>query len=225
MTNPPGDIELILRLVLAALLGAGVGLEREIHGHPAGLRTHLLVSVGSAIFTVLSFRGFEGLGSAPVDPTRIAAQVVSGIGFLGAGAILKDGFTIRGLTTAASLWSVAALGMAAAVGAIWLALAGTTIVLISLWPLHPIADRLEGRRSSTSTIRVVVNDLPSIGRVREALEAGGLEVGGIHSRRQGSGQYDVEVTIRRAAAPQLYAALGTLSGLAGVVVGSVEQAQ
>lgn len=225
MNGLPADVELVLRLVLAAVVGACVGLEREIHGHPAGLRTHLLVSVGSAIFTILSFRGFEGLGSAPVDPTRIAAQVVSGIGFLGAGAILKEGFTIRGLTTAASLWSAAALGMAAAVGAVWLALAGTTIVLISLWPLHPIADRLEGRRSSMTTIRVEVDGLAPIGQVREALEAAGLEIDGLHSRRQGSGRYDVEVIIWRAAAPQLYAALETLGAIAGVVVGSVEQAQ
>ena len=103
------------RLLLAAFLGALVGLERELHDHPAGMRTHLLVSLGSAGFTVLSIAMAQGPGA---DPTRIAAQIVSGIGFLGAGAILKEGATIRGLTTAASLWSVAAVGMAAGAGAV-----------------------------------------------------------------------------------------------------------
>src|SRR5436309_12025699 len=98
------QVDLAVRLLVAAILGAAIGLEREIHEHPAGMRTHLLVALGSAIFTVLSIYGFEGVGRAnvspTVDPTRIAAQVVSGIGFLGAGAILKYGTSIRGLTTA-----------------------------------------------------------------------------------------------------------------------------
>ena len=98
------QLDLAFRLVVAAVLGALVGLEREIHAHPAGMRTHLLVSLGSAMFTVLSIHGFIGVldpgqGAAP-DPTRIAAQIVSGIGFLGAGAIIKYGTSIRGLTTA-----------------------------------------------------------------------------------------------------------------------------
>src|SRR6185503_15922654 len=101
------QVDLSIRLVFAALLGLAIGFEREIHGHPAGLRTHMLVAVGSALFTVLSAYAFGqgGAGQAGIDPTRIAAQIVSGIGFLGAGAILKDGIVIRGLTTAASLWA------------------------------------------------------------------------------------------------------------------------
>ena len=102
-----------VRLLVAAALGALIGLEREIHDHPAGMRTHLLVSVGSAGFTVLSIFAFPAPGA---DPARIAAQIVTGVGFLGAGAILKEGATIRGLTTAASLWAVAAVGMAAGAG-------------------------------------------------------------------------------------------------------------
>src|SRR6185295_15936785 len=109
MIDLPLQLDLSLRIVVAAALGLAVGFEREIHGHPAGLRTHMLVAAGSGLFTVLSAYGFEGVaghvaGTAPIDPTRIAAQIVSGIGFLGAGAILKDGVVIRGLTTAASLW-------------------------------------------------------------------------------------------------------------------------
>src|SRR5919106_2515279 len=108
------DLGYALRLLLAAVLGACVGLEREIHEHPAGMRTHLLVSLGAAGFTVLSIAGFPSVGA---DPARVAAQIVTGIGFLGAGAILKEGATIKGLTTAASLWVVASIGMAAGAGA------------------------------------------------------------------------------------------------------------
>src|SRR5881397_273893 len=108
------DLTIALRLLLAAILGALIGLEREIHDHPAGMRTHLLVSLGSAGFTALSIYAFPAPGA---DPARVAAQIVTGIGFLGAGAILKQGVTIHGLTTAASLWVVAAVGMAAGAGA------------------------------------------------------------------------------------------------------------
>jgi hypothetical protein len=102
-----------MRLLVAAVFGAMIGLAREIHGHQAGVRTHMLVSLGSAIFTVLSIYGFHAVaGSGSVDPSRISAQIVTGIGFLGAGAIIKFGTNIRGLTTAASLWVVAAVGLA-----------------------------------------------------------------------------------------------------------------
>ena len=107
------QLVLMLRLVVALVLGAVVGWERELQRMPAGFRTHALVALGSAIFTVISAYAFTGPGS---DPTRIAAQVVTGIGFLGGGAIIHYGGTVRGLTTAASLWAVAAVGMAAGAG-------------------------------------------------------------------------------------------------------------
>ena len=147
MTDLNLQFELAARLVVAAMLGALIGLEREYHGHPAGMRTHLLVSVGSATFTVLSIEAFRGPGA---DPARIAAQIVTGIGFLGAGAILKDGGGIRGLTTAASLWAVAAVGMAAGAAAWGVAVAATLIVLVSLWPLQAIERRFLKGRESTS---------------------------------------------------------------------------
>ena len=132
------DAGYAFRLLLAAVLGAAVGLEREIHDHPAGMRTHLLVSLGAAGFTVLSIAGFPSAGA---DPARVAAQIVTGIGFLGAGAILKQGVTITGLTTAASLWVVAAIGMAAGAGAWVTALTITVIAVVSLWPLRLITDK------------------------------------------------------------------------------------
>jgi putative Mg2+ transporter-C (MgtC) family protein len=123
------DVELTIRLVVALLLGAGIGLERELQRMPAGFRTHALVSLGSAIFTIVSAYAFTGPGS---DPTRIAAQVVSGVGFLGGGAILHYGGTVRGLTTAASLWAVAAVGMAAGAGLFVVAVVASVLVIVAL---------------------------------------------------------------------------------------------
>ena len=119
------ESDLVLRLLLSAFLGGLIGVEREIHDHPAGIRTHLLVALGSALFTVLSIVGFPSSDDVATDPSRVAAQIVTGIGFLGAGAILKYGPTVRGLTTAASLWIVAAIGMASGAGYYWPAVAGT----------------------------------------------------------------------------------------------------
>jgi putative Mg2+ transporter-C (MgtC) family protein len=139
------QLDLVLRLLLAALLGAAIGFEREVRGHPAGLRTHTLVALGSALFTELSIYGFPSSPGQPVDPTRIAAQIVTGIGFLGGGAILKEGLNVKGLTTAASLWAVAAIGMAAGAGNWFLAIASTAIVLMALWPFGVIYEWIERR--------------------------------------------------------------------------------
>src|SRR5919112_5396295 len=133
--------ELLLRLGLTLALCGLIGLERESRDQVAGLRTHILVGLGSALFTLVSAYGFEGLTGGvrvdpnvrlQLDPTRIAAQIVSGIGFLGAGAIIRQGFNVRGLTTAAALWIVAAIGMAAGAGYYEGAVATTAIALPSL---------------------------------------------------------------------------------------------
>ncbi len=120
--------ELAARLVVAALFGALIGWERERAQRPAGLRTYMLVAFGAALFTVLSLTGF-GPGA---DPGRLAANIAVGIGFLGAGTIFREGEVVRGLTTAAGLWTVAAIGMAAGVGEYLLAGISTAIVLVIL---------------------------------------------------------------------------------------------
>lgn len=130
------QIELTLRLVVALALGGVIGWERELQRMPAGFRTHALVALGAAIFTVVSAYGLTGPQS---DPTRIAAQIVSGVGFLGGGAILHHGGTVRGLTTAASLWAVAAVGMAAGAGLLIMAVVSTVLVIIGL----EVFDRFE----------------------------------------------------------------------------------
>jgi putative Mg2+ transporter-C (MgtC) family protein len=224
MSEIAAEAELILRLVLAGVVGALIGIEREVHGHPAGMRTHLLVALGSAVFTVLSVHGFASPG-AVVDPTRIAAQIVSGIGFLGAGAILKEGFTIRGLTTAASLWTTAALGMAAGVGEYAITVATTAIALISLWPLRPISDRLEGARRPIAQVRLEVETLEDLARAREALRTAGIEITGMRSRRLSSGRLEAELEVRRGGASDLYGALGTLSASTGAIVTGIDQTE
>jgi putative Mg2+ transporter-C (MgtC) family protein len=120
--------ELLFRLVIATALGAVLGYERGRGGKPVGIRTQGLVSLGAALFTLVSTHGFEG-GS---DPGRVAAQIVTGIGFLAAGLILQHRRRVRGLTTAASVWVTAAIGMAVGVGWIGLALATTALVLVLL---------------------------------------------------------------------------------------------
>jgi len=146
--GPEFDIHMVCRLILASFLGGLIGLEREIHGRPAGFRTHLLVSLGACLFTITSiefyriFGNFTGSGPVGVDPGRIAAQVVTGIGFLGAGAIIRERASIRGLTTAACLWVAAALGVACGIGLFWLAVSVTLVALVNLLLLKEVEKRL-----------------------------------------------------------------------------------
>lgn len=149
MTGAPEEyLEVLLRIVVASILGGMIGLERDIHGRDAGLRTHLLVSMGAAVFMILSESVSRlSVGSGVIaDSGRIAAQVVTGIGFLGAGVIIKSGITIRGLTTAACLWTAAAIGMAAGGGYFWIAGITTGLALISLIGMRPF-ERLYSKDS------------------------------------------------------------------------------
>ncbi|MDO8560959.1 MAG: MgtC/SapB family protein [bacterium] len=134
---------IFFQLVLAMLLGAVVGLEREVHGKPAGLRTYALVSLGACLFTVISIYGFQGMsGGLPVDPSRVAANIVVGIGFLGGGLIFLKGDVVYGLTTAAGLWVSAALGTAVGAGLLWPAIFATLLVLLILTILKTIEKRI-----------------------------------------------------------------------------------
>ncbi len=149
----------LVRLAVAAGLGGAVGLERELREREAGFRTHMLVAVGSALFTLVSAYGFRdflvnGGSVVRADPTRIAAQIVTGVGFLGAGAIIRQGLSVRGLTTAATLWVVAAIGLASGAGYYWAAVLTTAIALFSLWPLR-IAAHVVTSRFRTETNRLL----------------------------------------------------------------------
>jgi putative Mg2+ transporter-C (MgtC) family protein len=194
------QLDIALRLLLSAVLGATIGLEREMHAHPAGMRTHLLVSLGAAMFTVVSIYGFlevAGPGQpGVVDPTRIAAQIVSGIGFLGAGAILKYGASIRGLTTAGSLWATAAIGMAAGAGQLVVAVGGMAIVLFSLWPLNWIVGRLRIRGDETIRLRLRLRGLAGLGAVTSELSKMQVEIAEVRTARVAEDRYDVELDVR-----------------------------
>ncbi len=137
------DVEMAVRLLLAVLCGACVGQQREHAYKPAGLRTHILVALGAALFTIVSFQGFGDRA----DPSRVAAQIVVGIGFIGAGTILHSQMTVSGITTAASIWIAAALGMAAGVGMYTLTIFTTVVVLVIL-QLHKHRETQEQDRAT-----------------------------------------------------------------------------
>lgn len=228
---PPMPIDLALqadlaiRVVIAAALGGAVGAEREIHNHPAGIRTHMLVALGSAVFTVLSIHGFgTGTAAAPIDPTRIAAQVVSGIGFLGAGAILKDGVVIRGLTTAASLWATAGVGMAAGAGEQVIAIVATVVILVSLWPINALAERLRGSSLPEVQLRLTLTRLEAVGEVSAVLAANKLDIGAIGTQRIGSGQYRADLSIRGRSTAAFASAIDAIEEIPGVDIISTSQA-
>jgi putative Mg2+ transporter-C (MgtC) family protein len=203
---PPVDLgeqlEVSFRLLVAAVLGAAIGFEREIHAHPAGMRTHLLVSLGSAAFSVLSIFFFISPaapnGSLPTDPSRIAAQIVTGIGFLGAGAIIKYGTSVRGLTTAASLWATAAVGMAAGAGAWFVAVVTTALVVLSLGPLNWIISRLRLRAGRTHffRFRIQASRLEALGEISQALGVARIEIAGVNTQRLATGRYEIELDVR-----------------------------
>jgi putative Mg2+ transporter-C (MgtC) family protein len=147
MTPPLSDTELIQRLLLAALLGGVLGVERELRQKSAGLRTNILIAIGSALFTLMSYELADAAGA---DPSRVAAQIVTGIGFLGAGAIMRTDGGIHGLTTAATIWVNAAVGVAAGGGEYHLAFIATGVTLGVLLLLHPIEIMIDRRFGSAN---------------------------------------------------------------------------
>jgi len=213
------DGELLLRLGLTLVLCGLIGLEREARDQIAGLRTHILVGLGAALFTLISAYGFEdffGRGTTGVthDPSRIAAQVVSGIGFLGAGAIIRQGFSVRGVTTAAALWIAAAVGMACGAGLYVGAGATTAIVLAALIALRP---SLLGRwRSDFVVLDVELRPGAHPGEALAALERNEVRLQGISTERRRDGQR-LQVEMMRQRGQDLHALLAELCSLDDVV--------
>ena len=174
--------EALLRLLIAAGLGGAIGLERELRDHEAGFRTHLLVALGACVFTLVSAYAwtdwtFSQRTGTVFDPTRIAAQIVTGIGFLGAGAIIVRGVSVRALTTAATLWVVAAIGMAAGTGYYEVGIGAAVLVLVSLGPLKLISTRLVARvRPEEAELGIVLAPGGDATRVLERIEKAGGRV-------------------------------------------------
>ncbi len=175
------DLELwegCLRLLIVVVLAGAIGLERELRDQEAGLRTHMLVGLGAALFIIVGVYSWAELDfgnqvGIVLDPSRVVAYVVTGIGFLGAGTIIKHGTNIKGLTTAASLWVVAAIGVAVGAGDYALGVIATAIVLLSLWPLRIIANALGIRAKRTHRLELELEPGGSVAAVMAQLEAQG----------------------------------------------------
>ena len=210
----------LLRLSVAAALGGAIGMERELRERQAGLRTHLVVCVGSALFTLVSAYGFHeflvnGGSLVRTDPTRIAAQIVSGIGFLGAGAIIRQGLSVRGLTTAATLWLVAAIGMAAGAGYYSAALIATFGALLTLGPLRIVAYRVIHRyRPEVERLLVEIPAGGSPGAVIEAVERRGGRVVALEIAQEGDRRsIAADIELRGIDATQVVADVGEIDGV------------
>lgn len=157
----PGILAIALRLLCAMVVGTLIGMEREYTHRPAGLRTHILVALGACVVSVLGemlFVHYSALGASP-DPARLSAQVITGVGFLGAGTIMKEGVSVKGLTTAASVWAVACLGIAAGFGYYALAIAGMLFTLITLTIFEALQRKLIHSRSVEDHYMVLADDV------------------------------------------------------------------
>ena len=213
-----------MRLALAAVLGGLIGIERELREREAGLRTHLLVSLGSALFTIVGAYGFHeflssGATVVRADPTRIAAQIVTGIGFLGAGAIIRQGLSVRGLTTAATLWVVAAIGLACGAGSYTTAVITTVLVLFALYPLRTIAYHglLPFRPENGRLIVGLPGGTPP-GEIIDAVEAAGARLNSLVVSEEGNRRrLEVEVVLaRNTRSPALVSQLAELENVVEV---------
>jgi putative Mg2+ transporter-C (MgtC) family protein len=160
----PGILAIALRLGCAMLVGIVIGLEREYTHRPAGLRTHILVALGACVVSItgeMLFAQYHALGATP-DPARLSAQVITGVGFLGAGTIMKEGVSVKGLTTAASVWAVACLGIAAGFGYYALAIVGMIFTLITLTIFESLQRKLIHAHSSEDQYTLLCTDVESV---------------------------------------------------------------
>jgi putative Mg2+ transporter-C (MgtC) family protein len=192
------DQAVVLRILLAAILGGVIGLQRESVNRPAGFRTHVLVATGSTLIMLVSIYGFtEQVASGRFsDPARLAAQVVSGIGFLGAGTILKEGSTISGLTTAASLWVVSGIGLAVGAGFYGGAVVATALVYIALSSLGRLDERLF-HRSQYQTVLVEAIDRPGqLGRIASCLGQHNVSIRNIRLQREENDEQRVLIRLQ-----------------------------
>jgi putative Mg2+ transporter-C (MgtC) family protein len=191
----------LIRLCLAAVLAGAIGIERELREQEAGLRTHMLVCVGATMFMIVGVYAWSDYQlsndiGVVVDPSRVASYVVSGIGFLGAGAIIRHGINVRGLTTAASLWVVAAIGVAVGAGMYGFAVATTALVLLALWPLAAVKRTLAEKRTTTKRLAVTLDPHASIVSTLAAVEEGGYQIESVEvAEEEGARRLDVVVEI------------------------------
>jgi putative Mg2+ transporter-C (MgtC) family protein len=208
----PSDLELLGRLLLAAVLGGAIGAERELNDQAAGLRTHMLLTIGACLFTLVSAYGF---GAGPRDPSRLAAQIVTGIGFLGGGAIVRHGLTVKGLTTAASIWATASVGVAVGAGQYVLGVGGALLVSVTLLGLRRVGALLQ--RWGVSREALVLTTRPGfdVKRIMEAVRDEQAELRGL-DRQEGDGEDRIALVVKlrpRYRTEQLLDVLGRLDGV------------
>jgi putative Mg2+ transporter-C (MgtC) family protein len=189
----------VVRLLLVVVLAGAVGLERELRDQEAGLRTHMLVGVGAALFVITGNFAWSELEfgndvGVVLDPSRVVAYVITGIGFLGAGTIIKHGINIKGLTTAASLWVVAAIGVTVGAGDYGLGVVATAIVLLSLWPVRKLASAVGLRADRTHRLELELEETGSVAAVLGQLETAGAHVASTRVTEE-EGMRRVEVVI------------------------------
>jgi putative Mg2+ transporter-C (MgtC) family protein len=179
------DFELLGRLLLAAVLGGAIGAERELNDQAAGLRTHMLLTIGACLFTLISAYGFNG--GIGTDPSRIAAQIVTGIGFLGGGAIVRHGLTVKGLTTAASIWATASVGVAVGAGSYVLGVGGAALVVGTLFGLRRVSNLLQ--RWGVSREQFVLATAPGfdVERLTEAMRNERVDLRGLEREEREDG--------------------------------------
>jgi putative Mg2+ transporter-C (MgtC) family protein len=211
---------LIGRLALAGVLGGLIGFEREFKEQPAGLRTHILVSLGAALFTMAGaygVAGFVGSGGVSFDPTRIAAQVVTGIGFLGAGAILSHGLTVRGLTTAAALWVTAAIGLAVGLGYLWGATITSVATLVALVGLKQVEAKLiPGMKRGRHEFLIELGPELRIDALASIVDAHQAEIMSISMSSASSGMRELKLTLSAPGAANASSIAQEMLGVEGV---------
>lgn len=210
-------IEIMLRLLLAGLLGGVIGYEREHTNRPAGFRTHILVCVGAALVMVTSEFIFEKYGATSnIDPARLGAQVISGIGFLGAGTIIRDGFNVRGLTTAASLWAVSCVGIAAGIGFYGGAVATTILIFVTLITLKK-AEKHFSKKNRYRTFIVESDSIPGqVGTVSGLLEQYSVEIKNIQLYRNKENSLMIKLLVKLPGSNIDLQTVSDIQGLPGV---------
>jgi len=210
--------EIILKLALSCILGGIIGLERESLNRPAGLRTYTLVCMGSTLAMIVSLEMYyQFQATVNADPGRIAAQVVSGIGFIGAGTIIREGATIRGLTTAAGIWVVGCIGLAIGAGMYVPAVVTSILVLFILIYFVRVEERISGMRDYRA-FSMIIDDVPGqVGRIGSALGDLGVSIKNIHlSDMEDQGRLEVELLVVLPQNLDAITVIDNLSNVAGV---------
>jgi len=212
----PEVLDQAIYLLAAASLGSMIGLEREVHGQPAGLRTHMILSTGAALAAILSISYSQFLSNPdlPSDPGRIVAQVVSGVGFLGAGAIMKMGVTVKGLTTASSLWTTAIVGIACGSGYLELGAITTVLVFVILTIINKVEKALL-TTYKTHTLKITLDDRPGIVKdVKTCLEENNVKLVSLSAGMPDRESLNLSMVIRKPEDLGMDSLINTLNGFA-----------